>query len=302
MGYKLVNINNRSALLKDNNYYDLETISNGDISSNSIKSISSVEKLSALYQKLDTFIPTGSIDDVKLDAPVKGSKNCFAVGLNYKNHAEESGMEIPAFPMIFTKHTTCIVGPNSNIELKSDIVDYEAELVAIIGKSGKNISKDNAWDHVAGLTVGQDISDRAVQFHATPPQFNLGKSFDTFGPIGPILVSPDFFENKNALELECYVNDELRQQDNTQDFIFDIPYIISYISEFLTLHTGDIIFTGTPAGVGATQGKLLKDGDIITTSIKGIGSIKNKCVRVEDHANVGFLPEFLKGKIPTNND
>jgi 2-keto-4-pentenoate hydratase/2-oxohepta-3-ene-1,7-dioic acid hydratase in catechol pathway len=211
-------------------------------------------------------------------------------------------MEIPPFPMIFTKHTTCIVGPNSNIELKSDIVDYEAELVAVIGKSGKNITKDNAWEHVAGLTIGQDISDRAVQFHATPPQFNLGKSFDTFGPIGPVLVSPDFFENKNSLELECYVNDELRQQDNTQDFIFDIPYIISYISEFLTLHTGDIIFTGTPAGVGATQGKLLKDGDIITTSIKGIGSIKNKCVRIEDHANVGFLPEFLKGKIPTNND
>ena len=205
MGYKLVNINNRSALLKDNNYYDLETISNGDISSNSIKSISSIEKLSSLYQKLDTFIPTGSINDISLDAPIKGSKNCFAVGLNYKNHAEESGMEIPPFPMIFTKHTTCIVGPNSNIELKSDIVDYEAELVAVIGKSGKNITKDNAWEHVAGLTIGQDISDRAVQFHATPPQFNLGKSFDTFGPIGPVLVSPDFFENKNSLELECYV-------------------------------------------------------------------------------------------------
>ena len=302
MSYKLVSINNRAALIKNKDYFDIETISNGTLSANSLEAIASNTELSSLYQQLDTFTPTGCIDDVNLDPPIQGSKNCFAVGLNYKNHAEESAMEIPPFPMIFTKHTSCIVGPNSNIELKSDIVDYEAELVVVIGKSGKNITKNNAWNHVAGLTVGQDISDRAVQFHATPPQFNLGKSFDTFGPIGPMLVSPDYLEDKDALELECYINDELRQRDNTKDFIFDIPYIISYISEFLTLNTGDIIFTGTPAGVGATQGKLLKDGDTIITSIKGIGSIKNKCVRIEDHSNVGYLPEFLKGKIPANND
>jgi 2-keto-4-pentenoate hydratase/2-oxohepta-3-ene-1,7-dioic acid hydratase in catechol pathway len=222
--------------------------------------------------------------------------------LNYRAHAEESSMEIPPFPMVFTKHTSCIVGPFDNIEMKSDIVDYEAELVLVIGKEGKNISKDIAWDHVAGLTVGQDISDRAVQFHATPPQFNLGKSFDTFGPIGPYLISPDYITNKDAVHLECYINDELRQESSTDDLIFTIPDIISYISEFLTLSIGDLIFTGTPSGVGATQGKLLKDGDVITTTIKEIGTIKNKCIRINDHSNIAFMPEFLKGRIPTNDD
>ena len=173
--------------------------------------------------------------------------------------------------------------------------------LSFIRVSGKDISKDNAWTHVAGLTVGQDISDRAVQFHAIPPQFNLGKSFDTFGPIGPILVSPDELDDKNALDLECSVNGELRQKDNTSDLIFDIPYIISYISEFITLSPGDLIFTGTPAGVGATQGKLLKDGDILSTTIHGIGTIENKCVRISDHTNASFVPEFVKGKMPSKD-
>jgi 2-keto-4-pentenoate hydratase/2-oxohepta-3-ene-1,7-dioic acid hydratase in catechol pathway len=255
-----------------------------------------------LSSKIDNFEPTGLIENSLLGAPVTNSRNCYAVGLNYRAHAEESGMEIPPFPMVFTKHTSCIVGPFDNIEMRSDIVDYEAELVLVIGKKGKNISKENAWDHVAGLTVGQDISDRAVQFHATPAQFNLGKSFDTFGPIGPYLVSPDSVANKNAVHLECHINNELRQESSTDDLIFTVPDIISYISEFLTLNTGDLIFTGTPSGVGATQGKLLKDGDIITTSIKEIGTIKNKCIRINDHSNISYMPEFLKGRIPTNDD
>jgi 2-keto-4-pentenoate hydratase/2-oxohepta-3-ene-1,7-dioic acid hydratase in catechol pathway len=258
--------------------------------------------LHELSNKIDNFEPTGLIENSLLGAPVTNSRSCFAVGLNYRAHAEESDMEIPPFPMVFTKHTSCIVGPFDNIEMKSDIVDYEAELVLVIGKEGKNISKDIAWDHVAGLTVGQDISDRAVQFHATPPQFNLGKSFDTFGPIGPYLISPDYITNKDAVHLECYINDELRQESSTDDLIFTIPDIISYISEFLTLSIGDLIFTGTPSGVGATQGKLLKDGDVITTTIKEIGTIKNKCIRINDHSNIAFMPEFLKGRIPTNDD
>ena len=130
---------------------------------------------------------------------------------------------------------------------------------------------------------------------------NLGKSFDTFGPIGPILISPDELDDKNALDLECSVNGELRQKDNTSDLIFDIPYIISYISEFITLSPGDLIFTGTPAGIGATQGKLLKDGDTLSTTIHGIGTIENKCVRISDHTNASFIPEFLLGKMPSTD-
>ena len=203
--------------------------------------------------------------------------------------------------MIFTKHSTCISGPKSDICMKSDMVDYEAELVFVIGKGGKDINKEVAWDHVAGLCVGQDISDRPVQFHATPPQFNLGKSFDTFGPIGPYLVSTDLFDNKESLKLQCWVNDELRQETLTNDLIFDIPYLISYISEFITLNTGDVIFTGTPEGVGATQGKFLKDGDILKTSIEGIGTLENKCVKINNHSNTDYLPEFLKARMPKDD-
>lgn len=300
MGYKLGSNSGRAIFIKDDKYYDVNTISNGDISSNSVEALSDTEKLSQLYINLSDYEPCGDIGDINLDPPIIPT-NVFAVGLNYKKHAEESNLEIPPFPMIFTKHSTCISGPKSDIRMKSDMVDYEAELVFVIGKGGKDISKEDAWDHVAGLCVGQDISDRPVQFHATPPQFNLGKSFDTFGPIGPYLVSTDLFDNKESLKLQCWVNDELRQETLTNDLIFDIPYLISYISEFITLNTGDVIFTGTPEGVGATQGKFLKDGDILKTSIEGIGTLENKCVKINNHSNTDYLPEFLKARMPKDD-
>ena len=300
MGYKLGSNSGRAIFIKDDKYYDVNTISNGDISSNSLKALSDTEMLSQLYINLNDYDPSGNLNDINLDPPIIPT-NVFAVGLNYKKHAEESNLEIPPFPMIFTKHSTCISGPKSDICMKSDMVDYEAELVFVIGKGGKDISKEDAWQHVAGLCVGQDISDRPVQFHATPPQFNLGKSFDTFGPIGPYLVSTDLFDNKESLKLQCWVNDELRQETLTNDLIFDIPYLISYISEFITLNTGDVIFTGTPEGVGATQGKFLKDGDILKTTIEGIGTLENKCVKINNHSNTDYLPEFLKARMPKDD-
>ena len=300
MGYKLGSNSGRAIFIKNDKYYDINTISNGDISSNSLKALSDTEKLSQLYINLNDYEPSGDLSDISLDPPIIPI-NVFAVGLNYKKHAEESNLEIPPFPMIFTKHSTCISGPKSDICMKSDMVDYEAELVFVIGKGGKDISKEDAWQHVAGLCVGQDISDRPVQFHATPPQFNLGKSFDTFGPIGPYLVSTDLFDNKESLKLQCWVNDELRQETLTNDLIFDIPYLISYISEFITLNTGDVIFTGTPEGVGATQGKFLKDGDILKTTIEGIGTLENKCIKMNNHSNTDYLPEFLKARMPKDD-
>ena len=300
MGYKLGSNSGKAVFIKDDKYYDISLISNGDISSNSIEALSDTEKLSQLYSKLTDYEPSGNLSDINLGPPLIPT-NVFAVGLNYKKHAEESNLELPPFPMIFTKHSTCISGPKSDICMKSDMVDYEAELVFVIGKGGKDISKEDAWDHVAGLCAGQDISDRPVQFHATPPQFNLGKSFDTFGPIGPYIVSTDLFNDKESLKLQCWVNDELRQETLTNDLIFDIPYLISYISEFITLNTGDVIFTGTPEGVGATQGKFLKDGDILKTTIEGIGTLENKCVKIKSHSNTDYLPEFLKARMPKDD-
>jgi len=286
MSYKLANIEGRAALVEGENYYDLETLSSGKFDKDTSNALNNLNGLSELSKDLSKSEPTGLLRNVRIDAPISAPKNCYAVGLNYKNHAEEAGMDIPAVPMIFTKHTTCLVGPNATIEMRSDHVDYEAELVVVIGNTGKDIQKDKAWDHVAGLCVGQDISDRTVQFSSKPPQFNLGKSFDTFGPMGPYLISPDLLEDKDSLQIECKVNEEIRQKDNTNDLIFNIPSIISYLSEILTLNTGDVIFTGTPGGVGVMEGKFLKEGDVLRTSIQGIGVLENKCKRISDHSSV----------------
>ena len=297
MDFKLANIKGRAALLNEESFYDLEKISEGNLSHDTTDALFHLEELDELNNKLNDLEATGKISEAEFDAPVSFPKNCYAIGLNYRNHAEEANMTIPEVPMVFTKHTSCLVGATADVEMRSNYVDYEAELVVVIGLSGKDISKDQAWNHVAGLCVGQDISDRPAQFASTPPMFNLGKSFDTFGPVGPALVSPDSLPNKESLVIECKVNDEIRQNDNTDDLIFDVPTIISYLSEIVTLNTGDVIFTGTPGGVGVSQGKFLKDGDIITTSIEGLGTLTNKCVRVSDHSRADWIPEMMKPMI-----
>ena len=291
MAFRLANIEGRAALVSGDAYYDLEDISNGNFSGDPMQALERLSELSALGAQLDNFEPSGQLADVELGPPIPNPKNCYAVGLNYRNHAEESNMDIPPVPMVFTKHTSCISGPTANIEMRSDYVDYEAELVAVIGKPGKDIARDDAWQHVAGLCVGQDISDRPMQFSAAPPQFNLGKSFDTFGPIGPVLTSLDSLDDYHSMEIQCDVSGELRQKDNVDDLIFDIPFIISYLSEIVTLNTGDVIFTGTPAGVGVIDGKYLRDGEILTTSIAGLGTLRNRCVRVADHSRAAIVPD-----------
>ena len=291
MGFRLANIDGRAALVSGENYYDLEKISQGNFSQDPMQALEALSELSALGAQLDNFEPSGQLADVELGPPVPNPKNCYAVGLNYRNHAEESNMAMPPVPMVFTKHTSCISGPTADIEMRSDYVDYEAELVAVIGKPGKDIAKETAWQHVAGLCVGQDISDRPMQFSAAPPQFNLGKSFDTFGPIGPVLTSLESLQDYHSMEIQCNVSGEVRQKDNVSDLIFDIPYLIAYLSEIVTLKTGDIIFTGTPAGVGVIDGKYLRDGDMLTTSIEGLGTLRNRCVRIADHSRADILPE-----------
>ena len=291
MGFRLANIDGRAALVSGENYYDLEKISQGNFSQDPMRALEALSELSALGAQLDNFEPSGQLADVELGPPVPNPKNCYAVGLNYRNHAEESNMAMPPVPMVFTKHTSCISGPTADIEMRSDYVDYEAELVAVIGKPGKDIAKETAWQHVAGLCVGQDISDRPMQFSAAPPQFNLGKSFDTFGPIGPVLTSLESLQDYHSMEIQCNVSGEVRQKDNVSDLIFDIPYLIAYLSEIVTLKTGDIIFTGTPAGVGVIDGKYLRDGDMLTTSIEGLGTLRNRCVRIADHSRADIVPD-----------
>jgi len=294
MGFRLANVDGRAALVLGDDYYDLEAVSGGRIASDPMAALAVCDQLSEIAAGLDAQTPTGRLADAKLGPPSPRPANSFGIGLNYRNHAEEGGMPIPDAPLVFAKFPSCIAGPDDDVLLRSDYVDYEGELVAVIGRTAKDVPVEHAWDHVAGLCVGQDISDRPKQFTSAPPQFNLGKSFDTYGPIGPVLISPDELASRDAMELTCEVNGEVRQKDSTGDLIFDVPTLVSYLSGILTLLPGDVIFTGTPGGVGVFQNKLLKDGDVITTTIEGLGTITNRCVRASDHPRADFLPEQMK--------
>jgi len=290
MGFRLASIAGRAALIIGDRYLDVEAATDGRLGSDTIGLLSAPSDLSAFNDVLMAASSTRALDETTLGPPVPNPAQVFGVGLNYVNHAAEGGMDVPEVPLIFTKFRSSIAAPNAEIQLRSDYCDYEGELVVVIGPGGRDISAEDAWDHVAGLCVGQDVSDRAVQMAATPPQFSLGKSFDTFGPIGPVVVSPDELDDPSALHITTHVNGELRQDGTTADLIFDIPTLVSYLSHVTTLHPGDLIFTGTPGGVGVAQGLFLGDGDVITTTIDGIGTITNRCRRLPDHPHATTIP------------
>ncbi|MGF1598037.1 MAG: fumarylacetoacetate hydrolase family protein [Acidimicrobiales bacterium] len=283
MGFRLANVDGRAALVADEHYYDLEAVSGARLGSSPMAALGHAEQLHELSAGLDRATPTGALADVVLGPPVPAPQKSFGIGLNYSNHAAESDMELPENPVVFTKFPSCLVGPTADVELRSDRCDYEGELLVVIGPGGKDIALDQAWDHVIGLMVSQDISDRPAQFMAQPPQFNLGKSFDTFGPIGPLLVSTDEVADRDDLHLTTAINGEVRQDDTTANLIFDVPTLVSFLSSITTLVPGDIIFSGTPAGVGAASKRYLADGDVITTTIDGLGTMTNRCVRVSDY-------------------
>ena len=282
MAFTFANVNEKSALISNGSFFDLEVISDGAVSADPMEALAEPETLHTLSADLESFAATGNVDDVVLGAPVPRPANSFGIGLNYQTHVDEAAMDTPEVPMVFAKLPSCITGPTSDVQMRSDECDYEGELVVVIGSGGKDIQKDQAWEHVVGLTVGEDFSDRGAQFMSTPAQFTLGKSMDSFGPTGPVLVSTDSFTDPADLELRTWVNGELRQHDRTSNMIFSIPELISFISRHVTLSTGDLIFTGTPEGVGFRNGVFLTDGDVVRTSIEGIGTLENRCISVPD--------------------
>ena len=279
MPFTFANINDRSALVQGETFFDLATVSAGAVSSDAMEAIQDSDLLHHYAAQLDDYEPSGIIAEADVSAPIPHPRNSFGVGLNYQLHVEEAASKTPSTPMVFTKFPSCISGPTDDVIMRSDECDYEGELLVVIGKDGKDITKEEAWSHILGLSVGQDFSDRGVQYKDQPAQFNLGKSFDTFGPTGPYLVSTDSFTDPSDLEIRTTVNGQVRQRDRTSNMIFDIPTLISYISSITALAVGDIIFTGTPEGVGFRNGSFLKDGDIVETMIEGIGTMRNRCVR-----------------------
>lgn len=215
-------------------------------------------------------------DPARLGPPVPRPPQVFGIGLNYRDHAEEAGLDLPDDPMVFTKFPSSVTGPYAEVRLPSDRVDYEVELVVVIGREGYEITPERAWDHVAGLTVGQDISERAVQFRGKPPQFSMGKSYPGFSPIGPVLVSPDEFADRDRLAIGCSSGQEVLQDGTTADMVFPVGDLIVRLSAIVRLLPGDLIFTGTPAGVGAVRSprRYLSPGEVIVSTIEGIGQIR----------------------------
>lgn len=226
---------------------------------------------------------TTAVDEAALGPPVPAPGAVFAIGLNYKDHALEAKLELPKAPMVFTKFPSCLTGPRADVLLFSERVDYEAELVAVIGREVRGVAESEALDHVAGYCVGQDVSDRALQFQDKPPQFSLGKSRESFGPIGPWLTTLDEVADPDDLAITCTVSGERMQESRTSELIFGVPQLIAYLSRHCTLAPGDLIFTGTPAGVGSvrTPRRYLAPGDVIETEIEGLGRLVNRCVEPE---------------------
>jgi 2-keto-4-pentenoate hydratase/2-oxohepta-3-ene-1,7-dioic acid hydratase in catechol pathway len=222
-----------------------------------------------------------AFDPQQLGAPAPLPRQVLAIGLNYRAHAAESGMAVPEnIPPTFTKFPTCLTGPYTDVVLpEGGATDWEVELVAVIGARAEHVAEGDAWAHVAGLAVGQDLSERIIQLTGpAPQQFSLGKSFPGFGPVGPWLVTPDEFDDPDDLELSCAINGEQMQKSRTGDLIFSVPQLIARLSAVLPLLPGDVIFTGTPAGVGVGRDprRFLAPGDELVSHIEGIGELRQR--------------------------
>ena len=213
--------------------------------------------------------------------PVPRPRQIFAIGLNYRDHAAEADLEAPSMPPVFTKFPTSLTGHQCPVKLPVGSVDWEVELVAVIARRCDFVSVAHAWDHIAGLTVGQDLSERQLQMVGPAPQFSLGKSYRGFAPLGPELVTVDEFPDPDNVELGCCLDDgEILQKGRTCDLIFSVPQLVAHLSSICPLLPGDLIFTGTPSGVGAARNPptFLEPGDVLLSWVEGVGTLRTPMV------------------------
>lgn len=221
------------------------------------------------------------VADVSLTAPLPRPGKIICVGRNYYEHIAEMNTDIPVEPILFCKFSNSVVGSDATVTMppQTDMVDWEAELGVVIGRAGKNIPAERVWDHVAGYTCMNDLSARDLQRRTG--QWTRGKAIDGFLPMGPALVTADDVADPQNLAVRCLVNDEVQQDGNTSEMIFDIPTLVSFISETITLEPGDCIATGTPPGVGAGQNppRFLQPGDVVAVEIDGVGRLVTTMVR-----------------------
>ncbi len=265
----------RLVLIRGSRAIDVERASGGRFAAHVLTALASWDELTAWAAG------TGDAEAVEvreadLGPPVPLPRQVFAVALNYRPHAAEAGFEAPESPLVFTKFPSCITGPVTEVELPPGKVDWEIEVVAVIGRGGSRIPREQAWDAVAGLTVGQDLSERVLQSAGKPAQFSLGKSYPGFGPTGPALVTLDEFADRGDIGFECRLDGETVQSGRTSEMIFPIDDLVFRLSGVCRLFPGDLIFTGTPAGVGNRRNppRYLQPGETLVSSVEGIGEIR----------------------------
>jgi 2-keto-4-pentenoate hydratase/2-oxohepta-3-ene-1,7-dioic acid hydratase in catechol pathway len=224
--------------------------------------------------------PRIPLAEVRLEAPIARPPKFLAVGLNYADHVAEAGLETPKYPTVFNKQSTCVTGPTDPVHVPraSHAVDYEGELGFVVGRRCRHVARDDAPDVIAGYLVVDDVTVRDWQLRT--PTWTMGKSFDTHGPIGPWIVTPDELPDPHRLRLRTWVNGELRQESNTKELIFDCFALVEHFSTAFTLEPGDVVATGTPAGVGITMKppRLLAAGDVVRVEIEGIGALENPLI------------------------
>jgi 2-keto-4-pentenoate hydratase/2-oxohepta-3-ene-1,7-dioic acid hydratase in catechol pathway len=276
---RLATVDDRLCILVDDRATDVERASDGRFPSTAEAALQHWEDLVEWGQSrtVDDALPLGA---QRVGPPISRPTQVFAVGLNYRSHAAETGHSAPDSPPVFTKFVTCLAGPRDTVTLPSPNVDWEVELVVVIGRAAEKVSESDAWNHVAGLTVGQDLSERSVQLAGPVPQFSLAKSFPGFGPLGPSIVTLDEIATPDDLELSCRLDGELLQKGRTSDMIFSVPELIARLSAICPLLPGDVIFTGTPAGVGLARKprRFLTPGSTLVSSIEGIGELSNPLI------------------------
>jgi 2-keto-4-pentenoate hydratase/2-oxohepta-3-ene-1,7-dioic acid hydratase in catechol pathway len=278
---RIANVSQRLSLIQDGGAIDVHAASDGRFGPDPAAVYPRWAEFTAwaAAARLPDSVPF-AVED--LGSPSPAPRQAFGIGLNYAAHVAESGLAAPdAAPPVFTKFPSCITGPTGEITLPpGGHTDWEVELVVIIGTEARHVPAASAWDYVAGLSVGQDVSERILQMASQPPQFSLGKSYPGFGPVGPWLVTPDEFSNPDDLELGCSVNGEQMQKGRTRDLIFGVSQLIEQLSRVTPLLPGDILFTGTPSGVGMGRNpqRWLAPGDVLTTYIEGIGDMRHTFV------------------------
>jgi 2-keto-4-pentenoate hydratase/2-oxohepta-3-ene-1,7-dioic acid hydratase in catechol pathway len=259
---------------------DVETASGGELPADPLAALARWDDVVAWAGTAD-WGSTAPMSPERLGPPVPAPRQVFAVALNYRPHAAEAGYVAPESPLIFTKFPSCITGPVSTVRLPEGNVDWEVEVVAVVGRGGSAIPRERAWAALAGVTLGQDLSERLLQLRGKPAQFSLAKSFPGFGPTGPVVVTPDELPDRDDLAFECALlgadgTEEQLQSGRTSEMIFPIDDLVARISAVCPLLPGDLIFTGTPAGVGnrRTPPRFLQPGETLVSRLEGVGEIR----------------------------